>query len=373
MSLPPPEPATLHKRSPSSLARVRHVVEADLRPLAAKIDAEGVYPAETLKKLGAAGAFAQHHAGFGDAPEIDLALALNLLSAIAEACVSTAFCAWCHNAFGWYVQNTENANLRARLQADIASGARLSGTGLSNPMKALSGLEPLKLRGEKVAGGYRVNGLLPWVSNVEDGSCVAFAFALDDALDNARMAVGRLGEDGITGHRTAAFVALEGTATRAIGFKDAFVPEDMLLSDSFPRFARRIKPGFVLLQTGLAVGLLRDCAAMMRGLPAQLRAINALLPIGPNELDDMLGVLEPEIATLAQTPLEEDRDYRRRVLQARLDCARHAVDAAQALTLHAGASAFLRDSAANRRLREANFLAIVTPSTKHLLKDLAAI
>ena len=39
--------------------------------------------------------------------------------------------------------------------------------------------------------------------------------------------------------------------------------------------------------------------------------------------------------------------------------------------LHLGAKGYLQNNAAQRRLREAYFIAIVTPATKHLRKELA--
>ncbi len=350
------------------LARVRAIVGRELRPLASRIDAESFYPSSVLKQLGEAGAFAQHHEGFGESGASDLGLAIQAMSAIAEACLSTAFCTWCQDAFGWYLQNSENAGLRARLQADAASGAILGGTGLSNPMKALSGIEPMKLKGARVDGGYLVDGVLPWVSNLEEGHYFGFCF---DAGRDTIAAIGRLGFDGIESRKGAEFIALEGTATRAVGFKNAFVPDEMILSDALPRFARRIKPGFLLLQTGMAAGLVRNCAELMRELPARVREVNAYLPVGPETLEEKLGALEGEILTLAVTPFETDPGYLRAALSARLEGSRLALEATQALMLHAGASAYLRNSVYSRRLRESYFVAIVTPATKHLLKDLS--
>jgi alkylation response protein AidB-like acyl-CoA dehydrogenase len=353
-----------------ALARVRHVVERELRPLAARIDEEGLYPSHVLKQLGAAGAFAQHHEGYGQRAGIDLGLAIEAMSIVSETCLSTAFCVWCQDAFGWYLQNSENAGLRAHLQAGAASGDVSGGTGLSNPMKALSGIEPMKLKGKRVPGGYRVNGVLPWVSNLETGHYLAFCF---DAGQETIAAIARLGHDGVESRRGAEFIALEGTATRAVGFGNAFIPDEMVLSDHLSRFARRIKPGFLLLQTGMAIGLVRNCAALMKALPARIREVNAYLPVGPAMLEDQLDALGNEIMTLAATPFEKDADYLRRVLSARLEGSRLSLDAAQALMLHAGAAAYLRNSVYSRRLRESYFVAIVTPAKKHLLRDLAVM
>jgi alkylation response protein AidB-like acyl-CoA dehydrogenase len=63
----------------------------------------------------------------------------------------------------------------------------------------------------------------------------------------------------------------------------------------------------------------------------------------------------------------------RRVLQARLDAAELALRAAQAAMLHAGAAGYVRTSRPQRRVREAQFIAIVTPALRHLRWELHAI
>lgn len=354
------------------LDRVREIVAADLRPLVAAIDKDGFYPSAILRELGAAGAFAQHHERRGEGVGVDLGLAIRAMSVVAQECLSTAFCMWCQDAFGWYLQNTDNRGLRERLQDGAASAAVLGGTGLSNPMKALSGIEALRLRGRRVAGGYVVDGVLPWVSNIEDGHYFGVCFSTDEAGCDMAAALARLGAEGVSGHRTTRFIALDGTATRAVTFENAFIADEDLLADPLPPFARRIRPGFVLLQTGMAAGLIRDCVASMRALPARTREANAFLPVGPNEIEERLAALEASVLALAATPIEEDRGFIDEVLRARLEGSQLALEATQALMLHAGARAYIEGSSYSRRLRESYFIAIVTPATKHLRKDLAA-
>ncbi len=367
--LPQAAPAQIAAPRGDIIERVRDVAALELRPLVRKIDDAGLYPREVLRALGAAGVFAQHHEGFGAREAIDLGLAIRLMSVVAEECLSTAFCVWCQDAFGWYLQNTENAALRARLQADVARGAVFGATGLSNPMKALSGIEALRLRSRRVAGGYRVSGVLPWVSNLQDGHSFAMCFATDEGRWVA--AVARLGALGVTAREGARFIALEGTATQAVGFDDAFIPDEDILADPLQPFAQRMRAGFILLQTGMAAGLIRNSAALMRALPERTRLVNAYLPLGPDEVEARLAALEARILELAKTPFETRPDYLEAVLRARLEGSTLALDATQALMLHAGARAYIAGSTYSRRLRESYFIALVTPATKHLLKDLA--
>ena len=91
----------------------------------------------------------------------------------------------CQDASGWYLENSENTTLRDKLLGDIASGAVMAGTGMSNPMKTLAGFEGFKLKAQRAEGGYVVSGVLPWVSNLGDGHW--FATVIQDAADERHL------------------------------------------------------------------------------------------------------------------------------------------------------------------------------------------
>ena len=83
--------------------------------------------------------------------------------------------------------------------------------------------------------------------------------------------------------------------------------------------------------------------------------------------------MEADIVRLAATPTDTSADFRRQVLTARLRTSELALEAGQAALLHAGARAYLQGSPINRRLRESYFVGIITPSIRHLRKELAAL
>ena len=74
---------------------------------------------------------------------------------------------------------------------------------------------------------------------------------------------------------------------------------------------------------------------------------------------------------LARDPYNADDSYWRRVVALRLRAGDASVAAAHAAMLHCGARGYLKSHRAQRRLREAYFVAIVTPATKQLRKMLA--
>jgi alkylation response protein AidB-like acyl-CoA dehydrogenase len=93
--------------------------------------------------------------------------------------------------------------------------------------------------------------------------------------------------------------------------------------------------------------------------------------VQPEVLAAQAAELEATVDRLAATPLESDPSYWRAVIEARLAGSELSLAAAQAAMLHCGARGYVTTGAAQRRLREAYFVAIVTPAIKQLKKMLA--
>jgi alkylation response protein AidB-like acyl-CoA dehydrogenase len=351
-------------------SKLRQWVDADLAPLVGAIDRDGLYPEAALRRFGDAGLYAPHVSGTpGDG---GLLHAIQGMAVVGETCLSTAFAAWCQDACGWYLFNSGNTALRDALLPEVAAGRQLGGTGLSNPMKAYAGIEAVRLTGERVDGGYVVNGVLPWVSNLGDGHVFGAIFTVP-GRDSAVMALLRCGQPGITIAQRTHFCALEGTRTVAVMVKQAFIPDSQILADPAEPYLIKVTPGFILLQAGMALGLLRGAINAMHAADASHGHINAFLPERPELFEDAAAELERGVATLAASPYENSPDYMRALLQARLAAAEWVLRAVNAAMLHAGTKGYLIDGAAQRRLREAYFIAIVTPSIKHLRKELGEI
>jgi len=351
------------------LLTVASIVGARLRPLVQRIDAEGFYPAQILRELGQTGAYANHATTQGGSPA-GITAAVHGMTEVGASCLSTSFCMWCQNALVWYLDRAENPKPRAQYLEALATGRLLGGTGLSNPMKSFAGLEPLALKGKRVSGGYRVSGRLPFVSNVENGHLFAGIFVVDCASDRCAMAVFKAGEESVNLARNAHFVALEGTATHSVLIRDAFVRDDDILTDDAAPFVRRIRKGFVLLQSGMALGIARGAARSMRE-DDPVRRYADHLPLGPDAIDARADALSARAATHIRLIEEADRDSFLEVLRTRLDMTWLALEAAQAAVLQFGARGYLAGAEAARRLREAQFVAIVTPSAKHITTELA--
>lgn len=344
---------------------VADIAARELASLARRIDADGFYPEAQLRGLGAAGAYSHHAGGAGG-----LAAAIADTARVAEACLSTAFCMWSQNALVWSLAQTENRALAGRHLADAAAGVRLGSAELSNPLKALLGIERLAICGRRVKGGYRVSGRLPRVSNLGAGSGRLFGAVFGLAEGRKVMALFDTADPDVRLAQNTHFLALDGTATFSVGLHDVFVPDENILAEEAAAFIPRIRQGYVLLQIGLGVGLARGAARTMQA-DGSARARAAWLPHQPADLLDRAEAIEARAGALAATSSDPSRAAYLDVLRTRLGASWLALEAGQAGVLQAGARGYAKGSDASRRQRQAQFVAIVTPSVRHITQELA--
>jgi alkylation response protein AidB-like acyl-CoA dehydrogenase len=346
---------------------VASIARKELAPLAAAIDSGEVYPDQLLRRLGGAGAWGSHVPKDGAA---DMRCAIQSIAALGEVCGATAFMAWCQNTLVWYAANSDNPKLVAKFADSFATGKILGGTGLSNPMKSFFGIEKLKLKGRKVDGGYSVRGALPWVSNLGPGHFFGTIFEREDE-PGIVMFLADCSDPAITLQPCKPFLAMDGTGTYGVQFRDVFVPDELILADPAGPFVRKIRAGFILLQAGMALGLIKDCINIMDEVDGSLGHVNRYLPQQPVQFKELFAELERETMALARDPFNPDDNYWRKVVALRLRAGDASVASAHAAMLHCGARGYLKSHRAQRRLREAYFVAIVTPATKQLRKMLA--
>lgn len=352
------------------LAATQSIVNQDLKPLTVDIDLEGVYPETVLRQLGRAGAFKQHLQHVRSDGMTDMGTAIQAMGVVSHECLSTGFAVWCQDTCAWYLQNAVNPTVRDEWLPKLAQGEILGGTGMSNTMKAFAGIEPLRLKGQRVDGGYVVNGSLPWVSNLGAGHVFGTLFELEGQSGRSVMALVDCDAEGFELRLSAHFTALEGTRTFACIFKDVFIPDAQVIDDDGAAFLRRARTGIVLLQFGMGVGNVQSCIDLCRESDTLLGHVNGYLDDRPDELQEQLGDATDAALALAEDPFEHSDEYFREVLQLRLAAGELALKASQSAMLHTGAKGYLRTAPAQRKLRESYFVAIVTPAIKHLRKEL---
>ncbi|HEY9571999.1 MAG TPA: acyl-CoA dehydrogenase, partial [Pusillimonas sp.] len=126
---------------------------------------------------------------------------------------------------------------------------------------------------------------------------------------------------------------------------------------------------FVLGQAGMGFGIVQASLKTIRETNVSHAHVNIYLDDQGEELAQELADLKARAAHLAQlaqagtAPILD-------VLKLRAQTSELTLKAANSAVLHAGAKGYLMRHSAQRRLREAVFVAIVTPALKHLRKEI---
>lgn len=355
---------------------LQNLINLELKPKVKDIDEKGEYPKQFLQNLGAIGGFRQSvPQQFGGAGYQGLKFPVQMIEAISQECLNTGFITWCQFACTWYLQNSDNEYLLKSVLPKVASAQILAGTGLSNPMKHFAGIEKIALVAQRKKGGYLLNGTLPWVSNIGCDHYFAIAAQMADSPDYM-MAIVTDSFPGLTLRCNAHFIALEGSNTYACVFKDVFVPDVFILAAPCEDYVKQIRAGFVLTQVGMGLGLVASCLELMAEANKRLDHVNCFLDDCVEDLENELESLRLQtyiLATEIQSSQSTQNDFFKEVVQARATASELALRAAQAAMLHLGAKAYLQGSTVSRKLREAYFVAMVTPALKHLRKLLSQI
>jgi len=359
------------------LEKVKSIAQKDLALVVDACDQEGFYPEAVLKALGAAGAFGAH-LGL-DQEDMDFGLAISCMEEVSRVCGATGFVVWCHDVCGVYMQASKNPALTGEALQKHAKGITLGGTGMSNPMKTFSGIETMMLKAKKVEGGYLVSGTLPWVSHIGlkhyFGTVCAVLNEQTGEVDpdHQIMFIMPCDREGVTLKDCPSFSAMEGTSTYGLHLKDVLITTDDLVADPAKPFIKNIKASFILLQTGMGLGVAQGAIDSMWEVESQLGKVNQFLEDRPVALQHELDDLRNRIMVLAKTPYESSDEYVLKVLDVRAHASEIALRAAQSALLHQGARGYLLSSAVQRRVRESHFVAIVTPALKHLRYEMAKL
>ena len=266
------------------LNNVAALVKSKLKPLVDDIDRKGLYPKEFMLELGKIGGFAATGTVEEGGNGLGLATQIAVLREIGKECGATSFSAWCQAACAWYLHQSPNQAVKDKYFADILQGKVLAGTGMSNTVKHLAGIEKHQLQAERIEGGYRVNGILPWVSNLGDSHIWANTAQLGEEYV---MFITGGGREGVSLIPCPEFCGLEGTRTFAIKFENVFVPNEDVIAqpEQFETYIKSIKAGFILLQIGIGAGIVDGCLAEIAASNAGSET-NDFLDNGYDELNN---------------------------------------------------------------------------------------
>lgn len=302
--------------------------------------------------------------------------AIEAIAQVAEHSLTAAFVFWGQRTFIDYVVNGESPALRERWLPTLLTGELAGATGLSNAMKFLSQIEQLQIQARpdtktdndpEQPGGLRLDGGLPWVTNLQpQGFVVAAAVDMGPGQPPAVVAI-ESGRTGLQRTPDLGLVALRDSRTAALTLKDVVLPADQVLARHGPDYLRRIRPHFLGMQCGMSIGLARAALAASRAACGPRTSLQAPLQALEHDLAQATAALQAGVAS-GQYATQAAPLFELRIALAGL------VQTAVQLELQAtGGRAYLQGQAPGfaRRWLEAAFVPVVTPSLTQLQAELA--
>jgi alkylation response protein AidB-like acyl-CoA dehydrogenase len=284
------------------------------------------------------------------------------IAAVAEQSLAAAFVLWGHRTYIEYLQQSPNKPLGDRLLPRLLTGRLAGASGLSNAMKFLAGMEPLQIAARRDGALLRLNGKMPWVTNLRpEGFHVAAAI---DRKDGTPFVASLAQDDaGLTRSEDLLLLAMRSTNTAAISLADVAIGADRILHPDARAWLPQVRPAFTGLQCGMSIGLARRSLAEAKASTSGGRGVlsDPIFELG-RQLDhaenSLFSGLRSRAFETKAAPL-----FELRIAFAEI------VFAAVSLELQAaGGRAYLagagRDFA--RRWREAAFIPLVTPSLVQL-------
>lgn len=336
----------------------------ELTPLVQSVDTEGVYPRAIVKGLGELGGFGAKTA----ASSVSLIDQVRLTTAVGRHCGATSFTVWCQLASAWYLDKAPESAPREQFLDAVLKGDQPAGSGMSNFLKHDAGIEKIRLNAKSVPGGYEVSGVLPWVSNLDHGHLLFTAASV--AEDRYIMFATPIDVAGLELHACPTFSGMEGTSTWNVRLNKVFVPQQQVLAhpEQFRQFIDRVKPGLVLTQVGIGLGVMAGCLKILEADRAQV-STNQFLDLDHEAIANAMHDIEKRAAALANADGVSQLHFLQ-VMRLRASVSEWSLKASQTAALHVGARGYLMRHPAQRRLREAMFVAIVTPALKHLRSEI---
>ncbi|AMV18138.1 acyl-CoA dehydrogenase family protein [Planctomyces sp. SH-PL14] len=239
---------------------------------------------------------------------------------------------------------------RDRWLARLAGGEVFGTVGISHLTTSRQHTGRPAVLAERVAGGYRLTGEIPWVTGAGRSQVLVIGGGLESG-EQFLCAVPS-DRDGLRIETPLHLVALTGSETGPISLANTFVADDELLSPVIPRILQQGQPGGAgsLMTSGLAAGHAQGCVDAIEAESRQRPNLAEIVGSFRRELDELQETLL-RVADGRGTPDETAETLRTRATTL-------ALQASQALLTASKGAGFVSGHPAERRAREALFFLV---------------
>jgi alkylation response protein AidB-like acyl-CoA dehydrogenase len=287
-----------------------------------------------------------------------------VVRSLARVCTATAFSVWAHRTATGYLARWGSEVARDDLLPALHRGDRPAATAMATAFQAALGLKELTVTAGGRDAALVLDGVIPWASNLFPGGAVVILPARTQDGRHVVVAI-TTDQDGVELSPPPPLLALGATASTTVRLTGVEVAPERVLTDRFLDFLADVRPSFLLLQTALCLGLAD--AALAAAAP---RHTGTAVTFQPDL--DRLAARQRELgarhdARLADPGRPVDDD----LVRLRLDASELAVAATRHEAAVTGGAGYLASSATARRLREAAFLPIQSPTEVQLRWELS--
>lgn len=294
-----------------------------------------------------------------------LALSARVIASVAWVDLSLAFSLWSHRMAREYAHAAErpsSSRWREQLEQLEVVGSSALASGMAHHVSGAA----LAITGREVSGRLALTGKVRWASNLFDRG---FLLITAVARDGARPCIVAVpaATSGLRVDPFPSLLELQATHSSSLELRDVELEAEAVLSNDFDGFISLVRPIFLLLQSsfcwGLAARSLDEASRSLTGPTSEVfapehRALRDELSRIEAALEKLTGSLDRSL------PI---RDW----VEVRLQAAKLAGAATRLESKLAGGRGYTTDSATARRLREAAFLPIQSPTEGQLLWELS--
>lgn len=287
---------------------------------------------------------------------------IRVLEDLASVCMTTAFTAWSHRMTTEYLVVHGGDAVRT---ASVRRADRVGSTALAGTFRAAAGVSEIPVNLEREGSSTGAHGFLSWASNLHSNAVVVTGVQ-DSAIGQRRLISFDVEAHGVEVIPVTGLLALDGTKSGALRLTDVEVREEQFLHTPFADFIADVRPKFLLFQTAFVLGLVSGSLSAIHDLRGPAQSLSESVDGARCSLVELRSTLESGGRDL-------DRGRRpdlRTCLELRLDASHLATTSTQLELATRGGSGYLHQSATARRVREALFLPVQSPTEAQLRWEL---
>lgn len=208
-----------------------------LADCAVDMDRDGQWPAEQLRQCGEAGVFewfldpAWGGQGWSDEQTVRGYLALS------AACLTTTFVLTQRTGACRRIEGSQNEVLKQRLLPGLASGELFATVGISHLTTSRRHLGKPVLTAEAIDGGFRLDGMSPWVTGGAAADVIVIAATLverGEPTDKQLLIAVPAGLAGMKVAESLPLIGVSASSTGAVHFTGAEVASEWLIAGPAP-------------------------------------------------------------------------------------------------------------------------------------------